>query len=69
MSFKKMEDFVSDMVTNEAKKVLVCSSGDGTITSFNISSKKMLIQVLIERTIFKKIKINEVNNNKIFLCY
>ncbi|EEB12435.1 WD-repeat protein, putative [Pediculus humanus corporis] len=44
MSFKKMEDFVSDMVTNEAKKVLVCSSGDGTITSFNISSKKMLIQ-------------------------
>ncbi|KAK6637781.1 hypothetical protein RUM44_008203 [Polyplax serrata] len=44
MSFKKMEDFVSDIITNDAKKFLVCSSGDGTITSFNMSTKKMFIQ-------------------------
>lgn len=46
MSFKSMEDFVSDMITTDAKKFLVCSSGDGTITSFNIPARKMFVQVL-----------------------
>ncbi|XP_029040148.1 WD repeat-containing protein 55 homolog isoform X1 [Osmia bicornis bicornis] len=43
-SFKKMEDYVSAIVTNEEAKYLVCASGDGSLTTFNIPGKKMHVQ-------------------------
>ncbi|XP_066590244.1 WD repeat-containing protein 55 homolog [Prorops nasuta] len=43
-SIKKMEDYVSDMITNNEGKYLVCSSGDGSLTSFNLPAKKVHIQ-------------------------
>ncbi|KAF4529860.1 hypothetical protein B566_EDAN017681 [Ephemera danica] len=41
---KEMDDFVSDMVTNEAKRYLVCSCGDGTITSINLIDQRLHVQ-------------------------
>ncbi|GLH05045.1 WD repeat-containing protein 55 homolog [Gryllus bimaculatus] len=43
-SLKEMEDYVSCMITNDAKKFIVCASGDGTITSLNIGMRKLHIQ-------------------------
>ncbi|XP_076767161.1 WD repeat-containing protein 55 homolog isoform X1 [Xylocopa sonorina] len=43
-SIKKMEDYVSAIVTNKDEKYLVCASGDGSLTTFNIPGKKMHVQ-------------------------
>lgn len=48
-SLKKMEDYVSAIVTNEDAKYLVCASGDGSLTTFNIPGKKMHVQVCINK--------------------
>lgn len=44
-SSKKMEDYVSKILTNENAKHLVCVSGEGCITSFDIAAKCVHIQV------------------------
>ncbi|XP_003396059.1 WD repeat-containing protein 55 homolog isoform X1 [Bombus terrestris] len=43
-SLKKMEDYVSTIVTNKEGKYLVCASGDGCLTTFNIPGKKLHVQ-------------------------
>ncbi|XP_017789147.1 PREDICTED: WD repeat-containing protein 55 homolog [Habropoda laboriosa] len=43
-SIKKMEDYVSAIVTHTDAKYLVCASGDGSLTTFNIPGKKLHVQ-------------------------
>ncbi|XP_076646887.1 WD repeat-containing protein 55 homolog [Halictus rubicundus] len=43
-SIKKMEDYVSSIITNRDGKYLVCGSGDGSLTTFNIPGKKLHVQ-------------------------
>lgn len=43
-SVKCVEDFISSILTNEAKKFIVMTSGDGYLTSINMSSRKMYVQ-------------------------
>ena len=43
-SLKKMEDYVSSIITNREAKYLVCASGDGSLTTFNIPGKKLHVQ-------------------------
>ncbi|XP_076302953.1 WD repeat-containing protein 55 homolog [Lasioglossum baleicum] len=43
-SIKKMEDYVSSIITNKEGKYLVCGSGDGSLTTFNIPGKKLHVQ-------------------------
>lgn len=43
-SLKEVEDFISCIITNNQKKLLVCTSGDGYVTTLNIGSKKMFVQ-------------------------
>lgn len=43
-SIKEVEDFISCITTNNQKKLLACTSGDGYLTTINIASKKMYIQ-------------------------
>nr|SVE75810.1 EOG090X07S3 [Daphnia hispanica] len=39
--FKEMDEFVSSMVTDSGSRLLVCTSGEGTLTAFNTRTKKM----------------------------
>ncbi|CRK86552.1 CLUMA_CG000142, isoform A [Clunio marinus] len=43
-SLKEVEDYISCIITNNQKKLLVCLSGDGYVTALNIGSKKMFVQ-------------------------
>lgn len=43
-SIKEVDDFISCITTNNQKKLLACTSGDGYLTTINIASKKMYIQ-------------------------
>ncbi|XP_011499565.1 PREDICTED: WD repeat-containing protein 55 homolog, partial [Ceratosolen solmsi marchali] len=43
-SIKEMDDFVTSMLTNEDKMFLVCTSGDGTLTTINMRTKKLHVQ-------------------------
>lgn len=43
-SIKMMEDYVSSIITNNEAKYLVCASGDGSLTTFNIPGKKLHVQ-------------------------
>ncbi|KAL6426158.1 hypothetical protein ACFW04_009013 [Cataglyphis niger] len=43
-SIKKVEDYISAMITNRDAKYLVCSSGDGCLTTLNIPERKMHLQ-------------------------
>lgn len=54
-----MEDYVSSILTNGEAKYLVCASGDGSLTTFNIPGKKLHVQVCINEcsSIFKKCNI------------
>lgn len=38
-SLKKNEDYISDMLTNEEQKLLVCSSGDGSLTTIDLGER------------------------------
>ncbi|KAL0273061.1 UNVERIFIED_CONTAM: hypothetical protein PYX00_005826 [Menopon gallinae] len=44
LSFTECEEYISDMISKDGKKFLVCSSGDGTLTAFNIIAKKPYVQ-------------------------
>lgn len=41
---KKNEDFISDMITNEYKQYLVCSSGDGSLTTIDFNNRYDLMR-------------------------
>lgn len=41
---KKVEDYISCILTNNQKKLLLCTSGDGYLTTINIGQKKMQVQ-------------------------
>ncbi|XP_047003608.1 WD repeat-containing protein 55 homolog [Schistocerca americana] len=43
-SIKETDDYVTSMITNEDKQFLVYSSGEGTITSVNLRSRKLHLQ-------------------------
>uniref|UniRef100_A0A1B6E1Q1 WD repeat-containing protein 55 homolog n=1 Tax=Clastoptera arizonana TaxID=38151 RepID=A0A1B6E1Q1_9HEMI len=43
-SFKKMEDYVSSIISNDERRYIVCTSGEGTVTSFDMRSRNMHIQ-------------------------
>ncbi|KAJ0181806.1 hypothetical protein K1T71_002528 [Dendrolimus kikuchii] len=40
-SIKIGEEYVSDMITNEAQKYLICAAGDGTLTSIDLKGSKI----------------------------
>lgn len=41
---KEVEDFISCIITNEQKKYLLMTSGDGYLTTINIPQRKMYVQ-------------------------
>uniref|UniRef100_T1IPJ2 WD repeat-containing protein 55 homolog n=1 Tax=Strigamia maritima TaxID=126957 RepID=T1IPJ2_STRMM len=41
---KQMEDYISCMTINEEKKILLATSGEGTLTAFNVRAKRMELQ-------------------------
>ncbi|GFO47550.1 WD repeat-containing protein 55 [Plakobranchus ocellatus] len=41
---KECEDFISDMIVDDNKKLIIASSGEGTLTAFNIRRKRMELQ-------------------------
>ncbi|KAG4068305.1 hypothetical protein HA402_007825 [Bradysia odoriphaga] len=43
-SLKEVDDYISDMLTNEAKKILLTTSGDGLLTAINIGARKRYVQ-------------------------
>ena len=43
-SLKEMDDYVSCMVTTEAQKYLVCTSGEGTVTSLDLRNGRLHLQ-------------------------
>lgn len=44
-SIKKVEDYISTMITNREAKYLVCASGDRCLTTINIPERRMHVQV------------------------
>lgn len=55
VEFKKIDEFVSCMITDSGSRLLVCTSGEGTLTAFNLRAKKMDSQVSQLYDIFKSI--------------
>lgn len=43
-SLQEVEDYISCIITNNQKRMLVCASGDGYLTTINIGQKKMYVQ-------------------------
>lgn len=68
-----MEDYVSKILTNENAKHLVCVSGEGSVTSFDIAAKCVHIQVctiqLFVHIGVKRLKIIFCWLVKTFFCY
>lgn len=44
MELKECEEFISDMIIDDERKILVAASGEGTLTAFNIRRKRMDLQ-------------------------
>lgn len=45
IEFKEIDEFVSCMTTDDDSRLLLCTSGEGTLTAFNTRAKKMEGQV------------------------
>lgn len=41
---KKNEDYISDIITNDEKKYLLCSSGDGSLTTIDLVNRQYKLQ-------------------------
>jgi hypothetical protein len=41
MELKECDDYISDLDINESKRLVCASSGDGTLSAFNIRAKRM----------------------------
>ena len=44
MDLKHNEDFISDLAVDNQSKILLATSGDGTLTAINLRGKKMEMQ-------------------------
>lgn len=44
MDMKENEDYISDLAVDDQQKFLLATSGDGTLTAFNIRQKRMELQ-------------------------
>jgi len=44
MEMKECEDFISDMIVEDNKKIIIAASGEGTLTAFNIRQKRVDLQ-------------------------
>ncbi|XP_062591946.1 WD repeat-containing protein 55-like isoform X3 [Saccostrea cucullata] len=44
MDLKENDDYISDMAIDNQQKILLATSGDGTLTAFNVRRKRMEIQ-------------------------
>ncbi|XP_023299450.2 WD repeat-containing protein 55 homolog [Lucilia cuprina] len=43
-SLKEVEDYITQMITNDAGKLLLVTSGDGYLTTINIAARKLYVQ-------------------------
>ena len=43
-ALKEVEDYITQILTNDAKKLLLVSSGDGYLTTINIAARKLYVQ-------------------------
>lgn len=43
-SLKEVDDYITSMVTNDARRVLVATSGDGYLTALNLTARKLYVQ-------------------------
>ncbi|XP_055295710.1 WD repeat-containing protein 55 homolog [Sitodiplosis mosellana] len=43
-SLKEVDDYITSILTNDAKKMLLTTSGDGYLTAINIGSRKLSVQ-------------------------
>ncbi|KAJ6633062.1 WD repeat-containing protein 55 like [Pseudolycoriella hygida] len=43
-ALKEVDDYISAILTNQAKKVLLTTSGDGFLTAINIGARKLYVQ-------------------------
>lgn len=43
-ALKEVEDYISNILTNEAKKMLLMTSGDGYLTAINLGARKLFVQ-------------------------
>lgn len=41
------EEYISDMITNEAQKYLVCAGGDGILTSIDLKARYLYYYMFI----------------------
>ncbi|XP_044750493.1 WD repeat-containing protein 55 homolog [Coccinella septempunctata] len=41
---RKNEDYISEMITNEEEQYLLCTSGDGSLTTFDLRKRNFLMQ-------------------------
>ena len=44
MEMKENDEFISDMVIDDNNRVLIASSGDGTLSAFDIRKHKLKLQ-------------------------
>jgi WD40 repeat protein len=44
METKECQDYISDLVVGNDKRVLLATSGEGTLTAFHTKKKKMILQ-------------------------
>ncbi|KAK4880337.1 hypothetical protein RN001_008483 [Aquatica leii] len=43
-SLKKNADYISDIITNESLQYLICSSGDGSLTTIDLQKRQFFVQ-------------------------
>lgn len=44
---KQIDEFVSSMITDSSSRLLLCTSGEGTLTAYNTRARKMDSQVTL----------------------
>ncbi|XP_076330623.1 WD repeat-containing protein 55 [Tachypleus tridentatus] len=64
MEAKNSEEFISDLTTNSEKKVVLATSGEGTLTAFNIRAKRMELQSELFESEFLSMAVVK-NENKV----
>ena len=67
MEATENEDFISDMAIEKNKRILVATSGDGTVSAFDIRKHKLKVQSELFESDFMSLAIMKVKLNTLFL--
>lgn len=63
---RNIDEFVSSMITDSNSRLLLCTSGEGTLTAYNTRARKMEAQVTVNVTLLEDVTLTDLLQSEVY---